>query len=395
MIKELNIENFKSHLKTDLELSNLNLFTGANGVGKSSIIQALLLLRQSYQKSVLSEGIDLNKPLCYIGTVKDALNENAESPYIKLNIKTKENNFEWLTKEIEEKDFLSTLLKFPTIPEPKSDIVATEHPKLSNMVKQAMLSDISLFNDNFQYLSAARLAPQEYYDRDDHTVSYKKQISLEKGQAELVAHFLDTYGKEDIEFENLLHPNQKETSLISQTTAWEKEISANVNVVVNRVGKNFEIKYNFDTDGGLTTGDFKAENVGFGLTYALPIIVAILSAKKGSILIIENPEAHLHPYAQSKIAELMALAAMNDMQLWVETHSDHIINGVLVAIKNFEKNGRGVAHDRVKMFFVERDEKLHASKVIDIPVLEGGRLKNTPQGFFDQISKDRKFLMGF
>ncbi|NJN77795.1 MAG: DUF3696 domain-containing protein [Saprospiraceae bacterium] len=286
----------------------------------------------------------------------------------------------WKSTNFDEKDLISTFLEL--------DFNENNNHSFN-------LKNIGLFNDSFQFLSAARLAPQEYYKSDDYIVRYKRQISLEKGQAELVAHFLDYFRFKKVEFQNLLHPNQEEKSLISQTTAWEREISSNVNVVVNRVGKNFEIKYNFDTDGGLTTGDFKAENVGFGLTYALPIIVAILSAKKGSILIIENPEAHLHPYAQSKIAELMALAAMNDIQLFVETHSDHIINGVLVAIKNFENNGKGVSHDRVKMFFVERDEKLHAANVIDIPVLEGGRLKNTPQGFFDQISKDRKFLMGF
>lgn len=380
MITELHIENFKSHLKTDLQLSNLNLFTGANGVGKSSIIQVLLLLRQSHKKNVLDGGIDLNKPLCEIGTVGDALHENSQIPLINFKLKTAENHLIWLSDEIDEDDFLSTFLAF----------------NMSESNNYSFdLESLGIFNNNFQYLSAARLAPQEYYDRDDHTVSFKRQISLEKGQAELVAHFLDRYGQDDVKFENLLHPNQKEISLISQTTAWEKEISSNVNVIINRIGKNFEIKYNFDTDGGLTTGNFKAENVGFGLTYALPIIVAILSAKKGSVLIIENPEAHLHPYAQSKIAELMALAAMNDIQLWIETHSDHIINGILVAIKNFENNGRGISHDRVKMFFVERDEKLHAAKVIDIPVLEGGRLGQQPKGFFDQIDNDLEKLMGF
>lgn len=383
MIKELYIENFKSHLNTHLELSNLNLFTGANGVGKSSIIQALLLLRQSEQKGVLHKGIDLNKPLCEIGTVQDAFNESSNVPYIKLQFKVRdrEDIFTIKSKDINEKDLLSTFLD-----------VNKEDSSLSFFLEW---SENELFGENFQYLSAARLSPQEYYERDDYVVTHKRQISLEKGQAELVAHFLDVYGKEEVKFENLFHPNQNEKSIISQVTAWEKEISSNVNVVINRVGKNFEIKYNFDREDGLTTSDFKAENVGFGLTYALPIIVAILSAKKGSILIIENPEAHLHPYAQSKLAELMALAAMNDIQLWVETHSDHIINGTLVAIKNFEKNARGISHDKVKIFHVKRDEKLHAANVIDIPVLEGGRLGQQPEGFFDQIDNDLEKLMGF
>ena len=71
MITQLNIKNFKSHGNTSLSLSCLNILTGLNGVGKSSVFQALLLLRQSYLKNRLHEGIDLNKPLCNIGLVGD------------------------------------------------------------------------------------------------------------------------------------------------------------------------------------------------------------------------------------------------------------------------------------------------------------------------------------
>jgi len=74
MITHLRIKNFKLHKDTSLQLGNLNLLCGQNGVGKSSIIQALLLLRQSFQKEGrLREGLDLNKPLCEIGTAKVAL----------------------------------------------------------------------------------------------------------------------------------------------------------------------------------------------------------------------------------------------------------------------------------------------------------------------------------
>ena len=99
MIKELYIKNFKSHLKTNLKLSNLNLFTGANGVGKSSIVQALLLLRQSAQKGILEKGIDLNKPLCEIGTVQDALSDNATNPYLSFRLVTDKSNLEWKTNK--------------------------------------------------------------------------------------------------------------------------------------------------------------------------------------------------------------------------------------------------------------------------------------------------------
>lgn len=82
MIKEIHIKNFKSHRSTEIQTSNLTLLCGSNGVGKSSIIQSLLLLRQSHLKNRLQEVIELNKPLCEIGTFTDALFQFADSEII-------------------------------------------------------------------------------------------------------------------------------------------------------------------------------------------------------------------------------------------------------------------------------------------------------------------------
>ncbi|NJO02817.1 MAG: DUF3696 domain-containing protein [Bacteroidia bacterium] len=79
----------------------------------------------------------------------------------------------------------------------------------------------------------------------------------------------------------------------------------------------------------------------------------------------------------------------------VETHSDHILNGILVAIKKHKLGEPGIAHDQVRIYYFDRDETQHATRVTPVPVQEGGRIKRPPSGFFDQISKDREFLMGF
>ena len=74
-------------------------------------------------------------------------------------------------------------------------------------------------------------------------------------------------------------------------------------------------------------------NVGFGIPYILPIIVALLTVNKDSLILIENPESHLHPKGQTAMAELMARATSFGAQIICESHSDHIINGVRVAVK--------------------------------------------------------------
>ncbi|TAG94050.1 MAG: DUF3696 domain-containing protein, partial [Bacteroidetes bacterium] len=331
-----------------------------------SIIQVLLLLRQTFQKNRLEKGLSLNKPLCYLGEGKDALYEFADSNIISFEID--ECVFSFETERALESDFLK---------------VTPDNQPFENKKEQFE----SLFGINFQYISAARLAN---YIADDYAVDNEKQISIDEGKAELTAHFLHKYQKQQVS-DILLHPTDLENKdLLYQATLWEREISEDVNIIPQKVGMSYEIKYTFNTNAALAgvKQEFTAKNVGFGLSYALPIIVAILSAQKGALLLIENPEAHLHPYGQAKLTELMCLAAEAGIQIIIETHSDHIINGALVACKQGK-----IKKENISIYQFSRDEEQHCVKATQIEVLEGGRIKKVPNGFFDQINKDLRILM--
>ena len=78
------------------------------------------------------------------------------------------------------------------------------------------------------------------------------------------------------------------------------------------------------------------------------------------------------------------------MQIIIETHSDHIINGALVALAMDND-----FHSLVKTYYFDRDEKRHVSVPFKLDILSDGRIKNPPKGFFDQIDIDMKTLMGF
>ena len=80
MITKLHLKNFKSHRDTSLDLKPFTLISGVNNIGKSSVLQAILLLRQSFKKGRLTEGLDLNKPLVNIGVGNDALYRLAQDP---------------------------------------------------------------------------------------------------------------------------------------------------------------------------------------------------------------------------------------------------------------------------------------------------------------------------
>lgn len=85
MLNLLSLENFKSIKDEDFELANLTLFSGFNGMGKSSALQSLLLLRQSFDKHLLpSIGLSLSGEFVNLGNGKDLLYAYAENERIKI-----------------------------------------------------------------------------------------------------------------------------------------------------------------------------------------------------------------------------------------------------------------------------------------------------------------------
>ena len=142
--------------------------------------------------------------------------------------------------------------------------------------------------------------------------------------------------------------------------------------------------------GGEWTTDFKPQNVGFGLTYVLPVVTALLRAKPGDLLILENPESHLHPAGQFAVGRLCAMVANAGVQLILESHSDHFLNGIRVAVKN-----KLIPAEKVRLFYLERqnDNAAHQSIVYQPELDDDGRIDHWPKGFFDEWDKSLEQLL--
>lgn len=380
MINKLIIENFKIHKYLELELRNLNILTGVNSSGKSSVIQSLLLLRQSQQSGSLNVGLSLNGDYYNIGFVEDMICQYADDEYVKLSVECTENGKSyWWKFQAQDRNLQKNFI-------PLVDCASNDS------------YDINIFTDNFQYISASRWEPRETYPLDTNAVENKKQLSQKEGQCELVVHYLHHYGiekKSKID-SRLKRESEESLSLVDQVSAWESVISSGVNVKPSKEGKAYVLKYSYNiADSIVGTKEFMATNVGFGLSYALPIIVALLTATKDSLIIIENPEAHLHPQGQSELAKLIAYTAQIGAQIIIETHSDHIINGILVATKQQENGLHGIDKDMVKLLYFHKSEKSQISNVETINILGDGKIDKQPKGFFDQIDLDLQYLLGF
>jgi predicted ATPase len=361
MLNFLTIKNFKRFIDQRISLNHLTLLSGLNSTGKSSILQSLLLLRQSQQQNNLS-GLALNGDLVNIGTAKDALNVNATKDELgfEISLDTGEVinwNFEY---------------------NPQMDVL--------DRISSAPIQNIEYFNlftDDFQYLQAERLGPRRFLEISDFQVRQHRQLGT---QGEYTAHYLDLFGdSQKIADPALAHPSESFMNLKLQVEAWLSEISPGSRISTRSNPDMDLVSLQYSFAGG---SPFRATNVGFGITYTLPVIVAILSAKPGALLLLENPEAHLHPQGQARMGELMARAASIGIQIVVETHSDHILNGIRLAVYR----GRLKPQD-VDLHFFLPDQNSTDSLLVSPQIDRNGRLDQWPNGFFDEWDKSLDELL--
>jgi predicted ATPase len=178
--------------------------------------------------------------------------------------------------------------------------------------------------------------------------------------------------------------------LLDQTNAWLNELSPGTAMAVADVPGTDFVRLTFTRSGpDVRTTPHRSTNVGFGLTYALPVIVGCLAAGPGSLLLIENPEAHLHPTGQALIGRLCAMACAGGAQVVVETHSDHVLNAVRLSVKR-----RELRHDSVILHFFAREEAVLQPRLTTLWVSPDGMLPEWPTGFFDQWDRALDELLG-
>lgn len=377
MIKSVEIKNFKSIKQKYFPLRNLNVLLGLNGMGKSSFIQALLMLRQSYNNSLHNGRVELNGQFVNIGKNKDALyqysKENLAFHVRFMNGKNLNLEFEYKR----EADYLITQEK-------------NERDSSFKWLEENRSHKQTLFSNNFQYLNAHRIEPTSV-----HSKGYFSDAKILGNRGEYTAHYIEEFGSDDITFDNLLHKNSSiidsvtgknivNKTLINQINLWMREISPDIFIRTTSINsQNVLLEYEFKQPNFGRTNKFRPENVGFGISYVLPVVTALLSAKKGELIIIENPESHIHPRGQAELGKLIALTAMNDVQIIIETHSDHILNGIRVAVKEKE-----LSEEKVVVFYFDKvvEPSEQYSKITNIEIDKNGELSDYPKNILEEWS---------
>ena len=118
------------------------------------------------------------------------------------------------------------------------------------------------------------------------------------------------------------------------------------------------------------------------------MLVTMLTAELGSVVVIDSAEAHLHPRAQSAVGRFLGQMAGAGRQILVETHSDHLLNGIRLAVRDSLVK----PHDVAVHFFDAGDA---TGQVTSLTIDDNGAIGDWPEGFFDQAERDLAILSGW
>ena len=362
----LQIEQFKCFEQLRIPLASLTVLSGYNGAGKSTAVQPILLLsqaarRRTWNGDAAAGDLPLNGQIVRLGSAGDVIRTQSPDATARFEIFGRERSFAWSATAKASARTLRVIRRED----------ADDWPELFNSLARLV------------YLSAVRGGPDECFPMPDRTSDQAPDVGPDGRFASYWYHQLaDT----EIDLARRC-PNVPGTSFRKQIDAWLDHLapgaSANVQAlpVVSMLALQFRLS---------ETGEWRRPaNIGYGLTYAFPILVALLAAQPGDILVVDSPEAHLHPQAQSRMGRILAIFAAAGIQLIVETHSDHVLNGIRLAVRDAVLP----VPELSILFFVGSTLRGHGvtSPSVDLH----GRIGEWPDGFFDQGDKDVADLAGW
>jgi predicted ATPase len=392
MFTNLEIENFKCLGSFDHSLGALTLLTGLNAAGKSSVIQSLALLRQTAIDSEWSKALQLNGSSVQLGTMFDVIDRNSGGTGFKLSLETARWSTEWHTTSTDRKRDL--IAPFSRVQITCDGVVNAwnEHDLASIPIRRLIpepisQSDPELFGEmqfklsSICYIGAERIGPREVYLAQT-PLTYPDVGAQGEKTPWCLEQFADSAVNPSLQLPGV--PNFVRLTVQS----WMSQLFPGFQLEIKRVDAANLLTVGVRTSPG---GDFfKPTNVGFGLTHVLPIITACVAATPGRLLIVENPETHLHPAGQSMIGSFLALAAAAGVQVIVETHSDHVLNGVRRTIRDQRLSPEEV---RIYFFHAETGKGGETKAAVEnVSVDSMGHLTGWPAGFFDQIEADLDYI---
>ena len=373
MISNISLYQFKNFAdEAKVTLAQMNIIYGCNGKGKSTLLQSILLLSQTMRSDGKILNLRLNGEFINLERFDDVINRFAadDDKQFKIEIPSDDDNI-CTAYEADEKPQLAKLVDLKINGKNYLSQLGEENSSIQQNHDSAFLptSDVMGLSNlkNLFYISADRKGPCNSVKRNDNITN-------------------NTTG---VHGENLIQLLYSRLDIQEKLTQEMSKIFKGASIKLPSKVDDDELKLFIDSSDN--SDGFKPSNVGFGYSYVLPIIVQVLLAPPKSIIVIENPEAHLHPAAQSRLMTfLIEQMQQKSLQIFLETHSDHTINGVRLAVKQ-----EILQPQDVNILFISRDEydDRGIPLIEKIKVDKNGALSQYPDDFMDEWAKQASELL--
>ncbi len=384
MISRIDLRHFKCFETLKLSLRPLTLLSGSNATGKSSVMQALVLLHQTMREHEWSSRLMLNGATIRLGTGADVIDQVYGRRSCRIALFDGDaDRFEW---EFEgERDEMSMAVQRTQGDTESHGGWDTDESQALRRLLPLDASDHPLTDRlcRLTYLTAERLGPREYYSYDDPQLT--PVVGPRGENAVSVLHS----GRDRQVLPELVEagvPHTRFRQVEARMAGFFPGCVLAVEQVPRANAVTLGVRVSSDTDF------HRPVHTGFGLTQVLPIVVAALSASEEDMLLIENPEVHLHPAGQAAMGEFLGKVSSAGVQVMIETHSDHVLNGIRRAVK-----GGMLSSDNVALhFFRPRSETDATGPQVQSPAIDSdGNIDSWPDGFFDQFDRDMNYLAGW
>lgn len=414
MLTQLRLANFKAWAQPDpITLKPVTMLLGTNSSGKSTLIQSLLLLKQTVQSPDrtihLNLGGDEVNDLFNFGDFDNVLFHATGSPrqfslgfsfrapkdaridageflgaYVQTSsgsvaiqemlLATGDRRFRAVRRE---KGAYSMFVDGEVQPRGKGRNFAPERsialpaeaiPCLGQ--DGALVEDLSLAIrrelQNIAYLGPLRRKPERDY-------VWNKSRPGEVGS--------DGHRAVDVLLASELAKGDAHSQVIDGVSAWLARMKVADKLEVRQLGRSTRYEVVVHRNGVAAN----LRDVGIGVSQVLPVLTLAYFAPEGSTILLEEPEIHLHPLAQSVLAELFVeVSRKRKVQFIVETHSEHLFRRMQTLVAR-----QKTSLDNVAMYFVERGKVGADLRPLNIDTY--GRVTNWPDHFFgDALGETRE-----
>ncbi|MCI9067161.1 MAG: AAA family ATPase [Lachnospiraceae bacterium] len=353
LIQKLKIENLKSIKSMEMECSRLNLLIGTNSSGKSSILQGLLLVAQNMELNC-----GLNGALLSLGSFAESRCLYGEKKTIKVSLWNENEEISLLFGQMEDGK------------------LSVARETSSEKTVGLFFESLNIRKRKIQYLSNDRIGPQNVYAKN---MTLEDEIGSDGRYA--IA-FLNQHHADVVEPE--FCKGNVDYTLLGQVNWWLSYIVDTVISTEEILGADL-VKADYTMYDVLR---IRPTNIGSGISYLISVLIVCLSSPKDSVIVLENPEIHLHPSAQAKLCEFLYFVSGNQRQLFIESHSDHVFNGFRAGIAAGE-----MEKEAVNIQFISLDEE-HVSQAMKVRIGRMGRVENQKKNLFDQFDLDLNKMIG-